>query len=121
MARVNEYQLPLTEDEHRAIALQARGMTRDVAAREMGVALGTYVSMLRRVYAKTKTPGAAAAVAVLMARGDLRADHIFPTTGDHKWGGPASDLVFVRIHTELDAGKLPGLGDAYQALMRKGL
>ena len=121
MARVNPYKLPLTEDEHRAIALQAQGMTRDVAAQQMGVALGTYVSMLRRVYAKTQTSGAAAAVAMLMARGDLLPKDVMPVTTDHRWGGPAADTIYVRIHTELDASKLPGLGDAYKVMMRKGL
>lgn len=123
MARVKPYAgQPLTDDEHRAIVLQARGLTRDAASREMGVALGTYVSMLRRVYAKTQTPGAAAAVAYLFARGDLRASQVYPDPeAEMKWGGPAADLVHVRIITELDSTKLAGLGDAYRALMRSGM
>lgn len=123
MARVTPYAgEALTEDEHRAIVLQARGLTRDAAAREMQVALGTYVSMLRRVYAKTETPGAAAAVAYLFARGDLQAQHVFPDPEvEHKWGGLAADLIHIRILTELNADKLAGLSDAYKALMRNGL
>ena len=123
MARAVDYSgRPLSDDERTAITLQARGLTRDEAARKMQVAHGTYVHMLRRVYAKTETPGAAAAVAKLMARGDLHAADIFPDQdGDRPWGGPASDLIHVRIITELDADNLKGLGEAYRALTRRGL
>lgn len=112
--------MPLTEDEHTAIAWLARGLTRYQAAQRMDYTEGTVVSMLRRVYAKTETNGAAQAVAVLMAKGILNPKDIFPDA-DHKWGGPAADMVYVMIHTELDSSKLPGLGDAYKALMRRGL
>lgn len=123
MARPVDYRgRPLSKDELTAITLQARGLTRDEAARQMQVAHGTYVHMLRRVYAKTETPGAAAAVARLMARGDLQPMDIFPDPDvDRPWGGPAADLIHVRIITELDADKLKGLGEAYQALTRRGL
>lgn len=123
MARDVDYRgKPLSNSELTAIILQARGLTRDAAAHQMQIAHGTYVHMLRRVYAKTETPGAAAAVAFLMARGDLRANDVFPDPEhDQPWGGEASSLIHVRILTELDHTKLAGLGDAYKALMRNGL
>lgn len=120
MARVEPYTLPLTEDEHTAIKYLAQGHTRDQAAHRMDLPAGTVVSMLRRVYSKTGTNGATHAVAVLMARGVLAPHDILPDP-ERQWGGPASDTVYVMIHTELDPDKLPGLGDAYKALMRKGL
>ena len=120
MARVEPYTLPLTEDEHTAIKYLAQGHTRDQAAHRMDLPPGTVVSMLRRVYSKTGTNGATHAVAVLMARGVLAPHDILPDP-ERAVGRTGVGHRVRHDPTELDADKLPGLGDAYKALMRKGL
>lgn len=110
----------LSATERHAVILMAQGATREGMASAMGLGLSTASKVLRRIYDKTGTKNTTAAVAILVARGDLRPAE-FIDGMDSEFGGKASELIHVRIVTELDSDKLAGLGDAYRCLARAGL
>ena len=111
----------LTPREERVAALLASGFDREGAAREMGISLSTAAKLMRSLVVKTKSETTLQAVAVLVARGALRPSQFIKGADPEPQPGPASELVHVRILTELNPGKLAGLGDAYRALALKGM
>lgn len=110
---------PLSGSERTAATHIANGCTRDEAAHRMGVALGTVVSILRRVHAKTDAVTSAQAVARLVARGILTPSSLYGPADCQP--GPASEIIRGHLLTELDTDKLKGLNAAYRLLVEKGL
>ena len=115
--------LELSSSERTAVILMAQGCTRDRAAELLDISVSTFAKALARVYAKTNTNGTTQAVAVLVARGDLRPCEFLETVDVEPMDGvaEASHLIYIRMMTELNPDKLAGLSDAYRALMAAGL